>query len=157
MKNDSLNNLLHPSDLIHRLRLDRRRCFVITGRPGEGKSRLATQMAKHFKGQYLNILEIFAQQPTLTNNIDTFSPRNAKDFLQDYASGDLVLLDEIEFLWHRWDDAEKLEFLNILKLWSKPAFFGVFLPPHSVIDSSDMVDQDGLSRIYSLHSLQTID
>lgn len=149
-------DLLHPDDLIRRLRLDRRRCFVITGRPGEGKSRLATQMANRYHGQRLNLLNIFAQQPQLANNIDTFIPRAAKEFLQEYAAGDLILLDEMEFLWHRWDDIEKLEFLNILKLWGKPAFFGIFLPPHSVITGFDMVDQDGLPRIYSLHDLQTI-
>ena len=32
---------LHPDDLMRRLRLDRRRCFAITGCPGEGKTRLA--------------------------------------------------------------------------------------------------------------------
>jgi Holliday junction DNA helicase RuvB len=37
--------LIHPDDLIHRLQLDRRRCFVVTGRPGEGKTRLALMTA----------------------------------------------------------------------------------------------------------------
>lgn len=149
-------NLVHLDDLIRRLRQDRRRCFVITGRPHEGKTLLATQMAARYQGQYLDLLNTFATTPELSENIDTFSPRDAKIFLTPYATGELILVDEMEFLWHRWDDIEKTEFLNILKLWSKPTFFGVFLPLHPVIDRFDIVDQDGRSRIYTLHDLQSL-
>jgi len=148
--------MLHPDELIRRLQLDRRRCFVITGRPGEGKTRLAEQMARRYGGQRLDLLATFAADPTLAGNMDTFTPRRCKKFLQPYANGDLILVDEMEFLWHRWDQAEKREFLTILKLWSKPAFFGVFLPPDVVIESFEMPDQDGRSRIFSLHDLRAI-
>jgi len=147
---------LHPDDLIHRLRLDRRRCFVITGRPQEGKTRLALGMAQRYVGRYLNLLAVFAEQPDLAANVDTHSPRRFKDLLQPHATGDLVLVDEMEFLWHRWSDTEKHEFLNILKMWSKPAFFGVFLPPDLTIEGFEMLDQDRRPRIFSLHDLQGI-
>ena len=148
--------MLHPDELIRRLQLDRRRCFVITGRPGEGKTRLAEQMARRYGGQRLDLLTTFAADRDLAAGVDTFTPRRCKAFLQPYTNGDLVLVDEMEFLWHRWDEAEKREFLTILKLWSKPAFFGVFLPPDVVIESFEMPDQDGRSRIFSLHDLQAI-
>lgn len=149
--------LIHPDDLIHRLRLDRRRCFVVTGRPGEGKTRLAKQMETRYKGQRLDLLAVFADDPDLAASVDTFTPRRCKEFLQPYATGALLLVDEMEFLWHLWDDAEKQEFLTILKLWSKPAFFGVFLPPDVIIESFQMVDQDGRPRIFSLRDLQAIE
>jgi hypothetical protein len=147
---------IHPDDLMRRLRLDRRRCFVVTGRPREGKTRLAEQMAARYDGQRLDMLSTFADDPRLTDGVDTFTPQNCKAFLQPYADGELVLVDEIEFLWHRWDENEKRAFLNILKLWSKPAFFGVFLPPDPTIESFQMLDQDRRPRIFSLHDLQTI-
>ena len=147
---------LHPDDLIHRLRLDRRRCFVVTGRPGEGKTRLAERMAERYDGQYLDLLSIFAGDPDLAASVDLFTPRRYKELLEPYATGDLVLVDEMEFLWHRWDEAEKRESLTILKMWSKPAFFGVFLTPDPVIEHFEMPDQDGQSRILSLHDLQAI-
>lgn len=147
---------LHPDDVIRRLRLDRRRCFVVTGRPGEGKTRLAEQMAARCGGQRLDMLSTFADDPRLTAGVDTFAPEDCKALLQPYANGDLVLVDEIEFLWHRWDDAEKRAFLTIRRLWGKPAFFGVFLPPDPVIESFEMVDQDRHARILSLHDLQGI-
>jgi len=147
---------LHPDDVIRRLRLDRRRCFVVTGRPGEGKTRLAAQMAARYDGQRLDLLSLFAADLSLVATVNTFTPRRCKEFLQAYAGGELVLVDELEFLWHRWDDAEKQEFLNILKLWSKPAFFGVFLPPDRIIERFAMADQDGRTRIFSLHDLQAI-
>lgn len=149
--------LIHPDDLIHRLQLDRRRCFVITGRPGEGKTRLAKQMKARYGGQRLDLLAVFADDAELAASVDTFTPRRCKVFLQRHATGMLVLVDEMEFLWHRWDDAEKQEFLTILKLWSKPAFFGVFLPSDVIIESFQMADQDGLPRIFSLHDLQSIE
>lgn len=149
--------LIHPDDLMHRLRLDRRRCFVVTGRPGEGKTRLAGKMAARYGGQHLDLLAVFADDAELAASVDTFTPRRCKAFLQRYATGELVLVDEMEFLWHRWDDAEKQAFLTILKLWSKPAFFGVFLPPDVIIENFHMVDQDGRPRIFSLHDLQTIE
>jgi hypothetical protein len=147
---------IHPGDLIRRLHLDRRRCFVVTGRPGEGKTRLATQMAACYGGQRLDLLAIFAADAELAASVDTFTPRRCKVFLQPYATGDLVLVDEMEFLWHRWDEAEKQGFLSILKLWGKSAFFGVFLPADPIIESFNMTDQDGQSRIFSLHDLQAI-
>lgn len=153
----ALAALIHPDDLIRRLRLDRRRCFVVTGRPGEGKTRLAGKMAARYGGQRLDLLAVFADDAELTASVDTFTPRRCKAFLLPYAIGELVLVDEMEFLWHRWDKAEKREFLTILKLWSKSAFLGVFLPPDVVIESFQMVDQDGRPRIFSLHDLQAIE
>jgi chromosomal replication initiation ATPase DnaA len=147
---------IHPDDLIHRLRLDRRRCFVITGRPGEGKTRLAERMAARYAGRRLDLLSIFADDAELAGSVDTFTPSRFKTFLQPYADSNLVLVDEMEFLWHRWDENEKRAFLNILKLWGKSAFFGVFLPIDAAIENFEMTDQDGQSRIFSLHDLQAI-
>lgn len=147
---------IHPDDLIRRLRLDRRRSFVVTGRPGEGKTRLAEQMAKQYDGRRLDLLATFAADPDLATNIDTFTPTRCKTFLQAYATGNLILIDEMEFLWHRWSDAEKQQFLNIISLWSKSAFFGLFLPADPITEQYDMPDQDGNPRIFSLHDLQLI-
>ena len=147
---------IHPDELIHRLRRDRRRCFIVTGRPGEGKTRLAKQMAARYAGQHVDLLGTFAAQPELAANVDTFTPRRCKAFLQPHATGELVLVDEAEFLWHRWDDAEKLEFLTIIKTWSKPAFFGFFLPAGPIVDGFAMPDQDGQPRVFSLHDVQAI-
>lgn len=149
--------LVHPDDLIHRLQLDRRRCFVITGRPGQGKTRLAKQMKARYGGQRLDLLAAFADDPDLAASVDIFTPRRCKAFLLPYATGELVLVDEMEFLWHRWDGAEKQAFLTILKLWGKSAFFGVFLPPDVIIENFQMTDQDGRPRIFSLHDLQAIE
>ena len=147
---------LHLDELIHRLRLDRRRCFVITGRPGEGKTRLAEQMALRYEGQRLDLLDLFVKDTALAAGVDTFTPRRLKEHLQPCATGNLVLLDEMEFLWHRWDEREKEELLTILQLWSKPAFFGVFLPLDPIIEHFNMRDQDGRSRIFSLHDLRAL-
>ena len=144
---------VHLDDFVGRLRLDRRRSFIITGRPGEGKTHLAVKMAKKYNGQYLDLLAIFADEPNLAAEVDIFDPARCKKFLQQYVTGDLVLVDEIEFLWHRWDEREKREFLNIIKLWSKPAFFGVFLPTDVVIEQFEMLDQDRHTRIFSIHDL----
>ena len=110
-------------------------------------------MADRYGGQRLDLLATFAADPSLTTSVDTFTSRKCKDLLRPYATGDLVLVDEVEFLWHSWDDDEKREFLTILKLWSKPAFLGVFLPSDPIIEQFDMVDQDGQRRIFSLHDL----
>ena len=147
---------IHPGDLIRRLQLDRRRCFVVTGQPGEGKTRMATQMAARYEGKRLDLLSIFAADAELAANVDAFTPRRCKVLLQRYATGDLVLVDEMEFLWHCWDELEKRDFLSILKLWGKPAFFGVFLPADPIIENFNMPDQDGRPRIFSLHDLQAI-
>jgi replication-associated recombination protein RarA len=147
---------IHPDELMRRLRLDRRRCFIVTGRPGEGKTPLAKQMADSYNGQYLDLLAIFAGDSDLTANVDTFTPRKCRDLLRPHATGDLVLVDEMEFLWHCWDEGDKRDFLTILQAWSKPAFFGVFLPSDPTIEQFDMLDQDGRPRIFSLRDLQAL-
>jgi hypothetical protein len=47
-------DLLHPDELIHNLRLNKHRCFVITNRPLEGKTRPAQAMAARYHGQRLD-------------------------------------------------------------------------------------------------------
>ena len=147
---------LHPDELIARLRLDDRRCFVITARPCEGKTRMAKLMEARYGGRRLDVLDMFAANPDLASGVDVFTAQRCKAFLQNQVDGKLVLVDEMEFLWHRWDQLEKQQFLNILKLWRKPAFFGVFLTPDPVIEHFAMPDQDGRPRILGLHDLQSI-
>jgi hypothetical protein len=147
---------IHPDELIRRLRLDRRRCFVVTGRPAEGKTPLAKQMAERYRGERFDLLATFAGDSALSANVDTFTPRKCRDLLRAYATGNLVLVDEMEFLWHSWDDADKREFLTILRAWSKPAFFGVFLPSDPIVEQFEMVDQDGRPRVFSLRDLRAI-
>jgi len=148
--------LIHPDDLIRRLRLDRHRCFVISGKPRAGKTRLAQAMATRYNGKYVDLLALFAADPVLCADLDIFTPKKFKEYLMPYATGDLVLVDEMEFLWHRWDSAEKEQFLSILDKWEKPAFFGVFLPPDPVLDNFVLKDQDRLPRKFALHELQAL-
>ena len=150
-----MSDLLHPDDLIRRLRLNKHRCFIVTGRPGAGKTRYAQALAARANGQYLDLLALFAADARLTADLDVWTPQRFKTFLQDYY-GDLVLVDEMEFLWHRWDDREKQAFLTILARMPKQAFFGVFLPPDPILQTVSMVDQDGYSRVFSLHELQAL-
>ena len=149
-------DLLHPDALIQRLRLNKYRCFVITGRPLEGKTRLAQAMATRTKGQRLDLLAAFAADPVLSGGLDTFTPKQFKDYLKPYVTGDLVLVDEMEFLWHRWDDGEKRAFLTMVERWMKPAFLGFMLPDDPTLEGLSMPDQDGLSRVFSLHQLQAV-
>src|SRR5689334_15879434 len=99
--------LLHLDDLNRRLLLNKYRCFVITGRPREGKTRLAQAMALRYGGEYLDLLATFAADPALTGEVELFTPSRLRDSLKPYATGKLVLVDEMEFLWHVWDDGQK--------------------------------------------------
>lgn len=151
-----MKDLLHPDDLIRRLQLNRYRCFVITGRPLAGKTRLAEAMATRYGGQRLDLLAAFAADPVLSRGLDTFIPKQFKDYVQPWATGELVLLDEMEFLWHRWDDGEKSAFLTIVERWSKPAFLGFFLPDDPRLEGVTMPDQDRHPRVLSLNQLQAL-
>lgn len=148
--------LLHPDDLIKRLQLNRYRCFVITGRPLAGKTRLAEAMATRYEGQRLDLLAAFAADPVLSSGLDTFTPRQFKDYLKPWITGDLVLVDEMEFLWHRWDDNEKRAFMMLLERWSKPAFLGFFLPDDPILEGITMPDQDSYPRVLSLNQLKAL-
>ena len=147
---------IHPDQLIDRLRRDRRRCFIITGRPGEGKTALAEKMVDRYQGQRLDLLATFSMQTELVKTLDTYTPQRFLEFLEPYAGGHLVLVDEMEFLWHRWDEGEKSRFLRKIAKREKPAFLGFFLTPDPVIEELDMPDQDGRTRVFSLHDLQAL-
>lgn len=149
--------LTHPDEPIRRLKLDRRQCFLVIGRPGEGKTRLARSMAARYNGYYLDLLAEFVADSALSAALDTLTPQWFRDYLQPYATGSLVLVDEMEFLWHCWDSSDKLQFLSIISRWSKPAFFGVFLPPDPVLETFSMTDQDGLPRKFLLSELKALD
>ena len=82
-----MSDLLHPDDLIRRLRLNKHRCFIVTGRPGEGKTRYAQALAARANGQYIDLLALFAADPQRAAELDVFTPQHFKAFLQDYYGG----------------------------------------------------------------------
>lgn len=149
--------LIHLDEVIHRLSLDRRRCFVITGRPGQGKTRLARAMAKRYNGRYVDVLADFAADPTRSAELDTFTPKKLKSYLTTFATGSLVLLDEMEFLWCCWDETEKQAVLQQLALWDRSAFLGVFLPADPLIATVSLVDQDRRPRRFAIDELQALE
>lgn len=156
LRKTDLSTLLHPDELIRRLQLNRYRCFVITGRPLTGKTRLAEAMATRYGGQRLDLLAAFGASPALGSGLDTFTPKQFKDYLQPWTTGELVLVDEMEFLWHRWDDGEKRALLTIVERWTKPAFLGFFLPDDPTLEGCVMPDQDRYPRVLSLNLLQAL-
>ena len=152
-----MSALTHPDDLIRRLRNDRRRCFVIFGRPGSGKTRLARAMAVRYDGQYLDLLSRFLSDPALCAALDTFTPQHLREYLASIATRSLVLVDELDFLWSCWDARARQQFLSLIMRWDKPAFFGLFLPASPEIEAFRIVDQDGLPRKYLINELEAVD
>lgn len=150
--------LLDIEEFLHLMRRERYHCFVVHAPPMEGKTRFAKRMAERVKCDYLDLLQDFARNPDLKNKIDRVTPKDLKDYLSTRPNfGSLTILDEMDFLWYTWNENDRLEWLNILKLWQQGAFYMVVLPTDSVFENFQMLSQDKkTNRILKLNEVKNL-
>jgi hypothetical protein len=98
--------LIDLPPFIHSLRTERRTAMLVHGAPLCGKSRFARQMVEKLDGGYLDVLATISQRPDLSAEIDQFDPATLRLLALEFAASnpkDLIVIDELDFLFPIWD------------------------------------------------------
>jgi DNA replication protein DnaC len=136
------------------------RAIMILGPANSGKTKYAKLLAQKIKAKYLDLLDIFANDETLSKSIDTFDVSSLKKYLLNLTETEpVVIVDNIDFLVNTWSDREKGEFLNLVdKLRSNETkkVFCFFVQEEDIFDSKPISNSRNESRIMHLNQIAHI-
>jgi energy-coupling factor transporter ATP-binding protein EcfA2 len=136
------------------------RTLLITGPAGSGKTKYAKLLAQAIKAQYIDLLDIFAGNTSLSDNIDLFNVPRLKKYLLDLPSHEsVIIVDNIDFLLNTWTDRELAEFLNLVeKLRSNETkkVFCFFVQDLKIFNTKQIHNSQNNSRIITLNQVAHI-
>jgi len=74
------------------------------------------KVCQQSNGKYLDLLEYFIQNHSLSENIDTFGLEKLTELLKEQSKGQsLLLVDRADFLLDTWLRAERQDFFRFIK------------------------------------------
>lgn len=95
-------------------------CIVLTHDYGRQKS-WAAELAMQTGAKHLDLLEIFAQNPDLADQVNTFSVGSLFDYLRQHRSFAVLIVSGLEFLKAAWSAQPHAmqEFASRVERWQQ--------------------------------------
>lgn len=82
----------------------------------EMMSAFVKKVCQQSNGQYLDLLDFFISSPTLSSQVDTFSPEKFRELMVERSSNSrLLVIDKADFLFDAWRKLEKRNFFAMMK------------------------------------------
>jgi adenosyl cobinamide kinase/adenosyl cobinamide phosphate guanylyltransferase len=136
------------------------RTILVLGPAGSGKTRYAKLLAHAAKAKYIDLLDDFSKDKSLSENIDLFNVPNLKRYLLDLQLDEsVVIVDNIDFLLNTWTDHELSEFLNLVeKLRSNETkkTFCFFAQDLKILSAKLIYNSQNNSRVIALDQVAHI-
>ena len=140
--------------------IERYRAFVIHGPAMSYKTKFARKLAQKVAGKYIDLLPTALNEPW-GQMIDEFG---AVDFqrwlLQRTQSEQIVLVDNLDFLFNTWPDHEKIRFLTFIDKLSNtltPCVHGFVLQDDPSLQAGAIAaNTKGMSRVISIQLIQDL-
>lgn len=152
-----------PIDMVKLLDFQTReqyRAILVLGTAGSGKTKYAKQLANVTKAKYIDLLDVFSKNKTLSENIDLFNVIRLKKYLLDLPSDEsIVIVDNIDFLLNTWTDHELSQFLVLIeKLRSieTKKTFCFFAQDLKILSAKQIYNSQNNSRVISLNQVAHI-
>jgi len=97
-----------------------RACIVLTHDYQEQKE-WATELARQTDSEHVNLLELFAQDKTLSNKIGQFLVPNLFDFLKNLSHTSVLIISGMEFLKATWTGQTNVveQFASLVETWNQ--------------------------------------
>jgi hypothetical protein len=153
-------------DMQHFLAVQRReryRAFILHGPPLAGKTLFARRLSELFEGgAYWSVLQHVLAHPALAQCVDVLDARALHALVLTQATDlgvQLLLVDEVDFLVHVWDD-DMLAFLQMVEKLSSTrlsATIGFVLQTQPALLTWTMTNTYGQSRILPLEAIQALE
>jgi adenosyl cobinamide kinase/adenosyl cobinamide phosphate guanylyltransferase len=136
------------------------RAILVLGTAGSGKTKYAKQLANATKAKYIDLLDVFSKNKTLSESIDLFNVIRLKKYLLDLPSDEsIVIVDNIDFLLNTWTDHELSQFLVLIeKLRSieTKKTFCFFAQDLKILSAKQIYNSQNNSRVIALNQVAHI-
>lgn len=150
--------------LVH-LKRERYRTAIIHAAPDKSPSlsSFSQKVCQQSNGKYLDLLDYFIQNPSLSENIDTFSLEKLLGLLKEQSKGQtLLFVDRADFLLDTWRKSERQSFYRLfINQWDgfrdgmKSALI-FSLQTSNDIEGLKIIDSQGQSRVFRLTDFSDI-
>ena len=109
-------NTINIESFVSRQSRERYRAFIVYGPSMSKKTYFAKQLATKLNGTHIDMLDEAGRQPWGTR-IDEFTPGAFKEWILNCKETNfLVVIDNIDFLINTWNETEKSEFLELVRM-----------------------------------------
>ena len=153
-------NLVDLVQLIDFQTREQYRTILVLCPANSGKTKFAKLLAHTTKAKYIDLLDVFSNDKSLSDTIDIFTVSSLKKFLLNLPINEAVMIvDNIDFLLNTWSDREENEFLNLVeKLRSNETqkTFCFFAQDSKTLSSKQIYNSQDNSRILTMNHIAHI-
>ena len=153
---------IHMREFLIQQRGERYPEFILHGRPRSGKTAFARSLSTMMSGIiYFDMLKYVSEQPELTLQIDLIDASRLGKIATTYATeakAQVLLVDEIDFLVHTWED-DLIAFRHMVKSLSVtqcPTIIGFILQTQHVIETWYLPNIAKQNRILHLEDIAAL-
>jgi hypothetical protein len=157
---DDSPDLIDIEAVVARQRTERFRVVVLHGEPCSGKTGVARRLAKKLGGEYIDLLEQFAGDSSLSAAVPVFGAEQLRDFILSRSAGPwLLVVDNPDFLLATWTEREKdrlraaLEMTNRVETERVVVFV---MQTDEQITGRQLIAGPGQRRSFSLHDIRNL-
>lgn len=161
-----LEMLLNVFETINHLEQGRYRTAIFHTTPDKSPllSTFCQKVCQQSRGKYLDLLEFFIEDQSLSEKIDRFGPEKFRELLIEQSQGhSLLIVDRADFLLDTWRRSESQDFFRfIADQWdsykqSMKTKLVIVLQTSPEIESLKILDSQNKSRIFSLNDFKNIE
>ena len=153
-----------PSDLIdlpgflHALRGERQPTVLVHGPPLCGKTRFAQGIAQKAGWGYFDGLAVLSEHSELIGQIDRFDIPNLKRLLLEFPTiGDILLVDELDFLFPLWGNLSPFkELVRTLNAPTGKVAFAFFVQSRPDWDNWELLTAARQSRVIEFENIKSL-
>ena len=156
---------LDAFEYFNHLDQERFRAVILHATPEKGPSvtRFAQRACEQADGKYLDLLDLFVNDQTLSAKIDRFGPDNFRSLLIELSKGtDLLFVDQADFVLDTWRRRERQRFFRMItNQWDgyregMATKILISLQTSQEVNSLQILDSQGQSRVLQLSDFNEI-
>lgn len=150
-----MNQKINIYQFIENQKKERYKNFIIFGPAMSGKTGIAKKLAGKLHAVYVDLLEEFVSNVSIKTNIDTFEPRNLKEYVQIKSGMDsFIIIDNMDFLLNTWDASQKESFFKFVELDEYKNIYCFVIQESKSLKKATFTNSLGQKRVLSLYEIK---
>ena len=151
-------DLIDLPAFLHALRGERQPTVLVHGPPLCGKTRFAQQLAKENGWGYFDVLAALSEHRELAGQIDQFDTPTLRHLLLEVPSfGDILLVDELDFLFPLWGNLGSFkELVRTLNVPTGGVAFAFFVQSRPDWESWELLTASRQSRVVEFETIKPL-
>lgn len=131
---------------------ERYRAFILVAPGQSGKTALWKKTADRLKSGYMDYLEYVCENPELEKSVETISPAQVFETLEERTDCKLLLVDHLDFLFSIWTNSQQKELLRLLNKKSNGTCIAVALHNYKLFTEEEWLQRNsaGMKRIINI-------